>query len=474
MQRTYRRSPLAVAALVAAAASIAVGCAKGAPAPDSASSPVPTPSADTSTTTSRPAPTPTTTSRTPTAPSTGVTPIGGLGDAAHTRQQPAGRFDDSIQAAWVVTNLNLDTSGRPVAAGDTVYVEDTTNQKLHALDLHTGGPRWSTDLTDGLLGTLTAAGNSVYYLTADATITALDANSGQPRWTWAPPERASISQPLPADGTLYVAGRDHLWTLDAATGRQHADTATGHRVAMGAELIAANGRVYFTTNDADGHRLVAIDPTTGRQAWQTRAYTDTGGGLHQQLLYSNGTIIVGPLTPSPAGPNAIAAFDADTGTPRWEGLTLSDADGLAATLDASAPIAATPSGILIVRHSGGLSAVDAATGNQLWTAAPEQYITLNIGFNDQTDIIVTGDTVQLLAYPPQGGNFQLVNIHAPTGQLLSRTDTDITAAEAAAHNQIQLRESPRYLTAAGDTLVAWFQGAQALAGFTDTTPTPAS
>ena len=198
--------------------------------------------------------------------------------------------------------------GGPIASqvvvqGGTVYLE-TTDGRLHALDLKTGALRWkvqigaeangSPALVDGLIvlgaedgthafretdgspvwtaagtgpvrGAPAVAGGTVFVASDSGTATALDAHSGAVRWTvdLGAPDNTSV---VTADGVV-VFGRQDGWivALSAADGSERWRTDTGDGARIGSPAIAGE-YVYAPTLDDNGPGRTTCSPSTSRPA----------------------------------------------------------------------------------------------------------------------------------------------------------------------------------------------------------------
>lgn len=137
-------------------------------------------------------------------------------------------------------------------------------------------------------------------------VAALDAETGETKW-----KRENFGKPNPpavVDDTVYVAtrvsrtsGKSGLFALDAATG----ETTWSRTERSSWETpVVADGRVYASISDSDargGPAARAFDAETGETLWSR----DGSGGTP---FYADGTVFYGEGT----------ALNADDGSLRWE------------------------------------------------------------------------------------------------------------------------------------------------------------
>lgn len=124
--------------------------------------------------------------------------------------------------------------------------------------------------------------------------------------------------PLLVDGTLYITIPDHLWALDARTGKEiwHYDW-----IDHGGHLVGQRGvgiwrsTVFFQTPD---NWLIALDANTGRELWR-RHYADAREqyfSTSAPLVIKN-HVIVGVGGDAMDMPGFLDSFDPATGKVQW-------------------------------------------------------------------------------------------------------------------------------------------------------------
>lgn len=175
----------------------------------------------------------------------------------------------------------------PLVVGDTLYVgtvfvgpglesKPEEHAWVYALDVQSGEEIWSfeTDnylvVTPALEGERLFAGGSYYDPSRDVAeggpmrIYALDAASGAVQWTFE--NDAGLIKRLHVEQELvhYLAYRDELFTLDAATGEA---VWSYHTANWTPDFLVADEAIYFGVGNGFVH---AVDAHSGEQLWKTR------------------------------------------------------------------------------------------------------------------------------------------------------------------------------------------------------------
>src|SRR5690242_14182357 len=155
--------------------------------------------------------------------------------------------------------------------------------------------------------------------------------------------QALKASPIVAGGVIYITAPDHLWAIDARTGKElwhHEHTKNnafhiGHR---GAAIY--KDTVYLTTPDC---HLIALSAKNGEIKWDVLIADSAKGywSTNAPLIVRN-HVIVGVAGDFDNLPGLLRSFDADTGKPQWTFYSTPP------------PGSAEP-------NSGG------ATGGQMWT-----------------------------------------------------------------------------------------------------------
>src|SRR5690348_1062243 len=148
-----------------------------------------------------------------------------------------------------------------------------------------------------------------------------DVKGMAPVWSFSTGEHGLSTTPLVVDGVMYlIAPRDHLFALDAATGRPIWSYA--HEIPQGqvgpsaAGISMAFGLIFMGTMD---NHLVAIDAKTGHEVWDTQIedYRQCKCAPSFGTILAKDKIIVG-VRGDVAHRGYIDAYDAKTGKRRSE------------------------------------------------------------------------------------------------------------------------------------------------------------
>lgn len=127
------------------------------------------------------------------------------------------RLDLATGAVEWSTGVVAPTYSSPTFDGDTVYVgtkhsdhNDERPDSVIAITATDGSVRWARDVAT-VASSPAVDGDTVYAGDLDGELHAFDADTGRHRWTYDAPSDRSLSSPVVADGTLYVAS----WIDDA-------------------------------------------------------------------------------------------------------------------------------------------------------------------------------------------------------------------------------------------------------------------
>jgi len=147
-----------------------------------------------------------------------------------------------------------------------------------------------------------------------------------PAWAFSTGEKGLSATPLVADGVMYlIAPHDHLFALDAATGRQiwsYAREASqaGQTGSNSQGVSMGFGMIFLGTMD---NHLVAIDAKTGREVWDVQIEDPRRCRCTASFgtLLARDKVIVG-VRGDVAHRGYLDAFDARSGKRAWRFSTI--------------------------------------------------------------------------------------------------------------------------------------------------------
>jgi outer membrane protein assembly factor BamB len=206
------------------------------------------------------------------------------------------------QVHWS-TPLSAYATGRLVLAGDLVLVP--TEKNVFALDARTGRERWTYS---GLaVSDIAAEGETVVLnSTTDGELVALDLSTGGMRWSIEP--KSLLVRMLIVDGMIYATSEPDLVALDLASGNE------AWRMTLPAptdelHMLAASGTTLLAA-DSEG-LLFAVDATSREIIW---TYERRNG-----FEYSDrAPVVAGELVFIQGEDGTYEAIDLGTGKPQYE------------------------------------------------------------------------------------------------------------------------------------------------------------
>lgn len=256
-------------------------------------------------------------------------------------------------------------TAEPVVAGGRVF---TLDARATVTALSTGGATlWRQEVVpaadaraDASGGGLSTDGATVYVSTGYGRLMALDAATGAPRWTQDLEAPGASSPTVLGDLVLLVARDGRAWALEALSGRVRwtaqsipsaANYAGGSGVAAQGDLVVLpfpSGEVVGSFPQGGLRRWSTI--VAGARAGSAAAYaaTDIGG----DPVLAGGIVYVGNVS------GRTAALDAATGETLWT-----------APEGAVSPVVAVADSVFLVNDVGDLLRLDALTGATIWRVA---------------------------------------------------------------------------------------------------------
>ena len=279
----------------------------------------------------------------------------------------------------------------PAVAAETVYIT-SRDRNVYALSASDGTEQWrfetgisETDAEDtspsqeAMWSSPTVVDGTVYVgggnyevggedgvikrISNHSYLYALDAETGDLEWKFQP-EAMAESSPTVVDGTVYfacIAG--NVYALDAGDGQERWRFSTEEDTAGGftATPAVADCTVFV---GSWGKKLYALNARDGSIRWEYEA----SGAVSASPAVSDGTVYIGVNNGGP-----VRALSAETGKVKWEYPT-------SGSIVASSP--AVADGVVYIGDYSGthdrlaerLNAIDAHSGEEVWTANTSGYI----------------------------------------------------------------------------------------------------
>ena len=283
----------------------------------------------------------------------------------------------ALTTAWKVP-LGSGYSGVSVA-GDVVVTMASDGEKDQVVAVASGDGRrsWTYELGatykghdgshDGPLSTPFIAGDRVYVLSAQGTLSALSLADGTPSWSVdlvavhgaVPPYYGFTTSPLLLGGVLVVQGgaKDAAVTgFDPATGAllwSAGEDRIGYQSPV--PLRQGDGTVILAASNA---RLYGIDPATGTVLWDYEHGGSGGRGAQSMVpvLADEGRIFLAHKSEGSTMVHLSSSDGVATVNPMWEGRDIRNSYNVPVYHD----------GHIYAYSSRILTCVDAATGESRW------------------------------------------------------------------------------------------------------------
>lgn len=207
----------------------------------------------------------------------------------------------------------------PAIADGRVYVADSHEAYVYALDLATGRQLWKSDTKLRLTGGPGVGSGSVVVGSINGDIIALAADTGTQRWR----VKASseiLSAPLVAGDTVVVrSGDGHVLGLNLADGKPRwAFERPLPSLSLRGDpspMLGGNGLVYLGFEDGT---LVALRAQDGIKVWEQKVAQADGRSELDRLADIDGDIIVSPDGVFAASyKGKVAGFNPNNGSPLW-------------------------------------------------------------------------------------------------------------------------------------------------------------
>ncbi|WP_254763419.1 PQQ-binding-like beta-propeller repeat protein [Natrinema marinum] len=269
---------------------------------------------------------------------------------------------DAVEAVWTFRNGVPGPAyqiGTPAIVEGTVYVaegqavgEERVESVVYALDGATGEVEWEHPYSGTNVVGATLVADGLVVQAIGSSIVALETESGTERWQLV---RDFATELAVADGTMYAINTTYadpptLVAIDLETGRERWTA----RLSDGEMYIPTPPAVADGTVYQGGIELTALSAADGDVQW-TRDLGNTITGP---------PTIVGDTIYVPVGDGTVAALERD-GTPRWRQPIEGRGQGWGLETVTSPAVAG---GTIYVTNSGQITALEAETGSERWTA----------------------------------------------------------------------------------------------------------
>ncbi|MCB1387812.1 MAG: PQQ-binding-like beta-propeller repeat protein [Rhodobacteraceae bacterium] len=282
------------------------------------------------------------------------------------------------QLIWA-TSIGQGDSRRARLSTDPVFADGrvfTLDARAHVQATSTAGAAiWGKDLTpardarsSASGGALAVSGGRLFVASSQAYLAALDTATGQEIW------RVDFDSPLTGSpavtgDTVYVSAIDStLWALDAATGRIQwtlPGTPALSTVARGSAPAIAGDAVIFPTQAGE---LTAVRRANGGQMWTTvAAGRRLGAALGTIPALTGDPVVDGSRIYAANQSGRVFALDARTGQTIW---TVEEG--------ANAPVWPVGGSVFLVSDQNRLLRLDARDGSLIWAHDLPLYTTSRV------------------------------------------------------------------------------------------------
>jgi outer membrane protein assembly factor BamB len=207
----------------------------------------------------------------------------------------------------------------PTIADGRVYVAESHEAHVYALDLASGREIWKTDTKLRLTGGPGAGSSTVVVGSTNGDVVALAADTGAERWR----VKASseiLSNPLIAGDVVIVrSGDGHVLGLNLADGKRRwaFERPLPNLSLRGnpSPVLGGNGLVYLGFEDG---ALVALRAQDGIKVWEQFVAQSEGRSELDRMADIDGDVVVSPDGVFAASyKGQVGAFNPNNGSPLW-------------------------------------------------------------------------------------------------------------------------------------------------------------
>jgi outer membrane protein assembly factor BamB len=200
------------------------------------------------------------------------------------REARAEQLPDTLGYAYLAWKASVGrTFASPAVSRDCVYAM-TDTKGLHVVSLADGAPLASYAPGSSWWTSPAIAGDYVYAISAEGTVSALDSLKLGKRWEQ-DLHGLVTSSPTVSEGALYVGSRNGaVYALDATTGAPLWEFQTGGEISSSPAVVG--GLVLIGSGD---RCLYALDAASGQARWAAQ----TGGAVDSSPIVAGEDVFVG-------------------------------------------------------------------------------------------------------------------------------------------------------------------------------------
>ena len=317
----------------------------------------------------------------------------------------------------------LDRGGKRVFVG-------SSDRGLYALRVEDGSVLWRFET----LGFVQCAPlydpseDVVYFGSNDGALYKVQARDGKLLWRFMTSAEVG-RRPVLSGGTLFVANaNDTILALDPKTGalrwHQHRTPAMGMEVAGYSGITLFRGKLYSGFSDGN---VIAFDPATGAERWQpvdlaAEVEAQTGEApryLDVDTTPVPDTLATGPVVFVASYAGGVFALDAETGTQVWSNPGVQGVAELVLWTQVARRDPPASARHLLIASSGtsGLWALDPETGAEVWRRSlPSGGVSAPVALSGA--LLVSTTRLGIFLISPLGGDL-IDGIHMADGSAMT-------------------------------------------------------
>lgn len=218
----------------------------------------------------------------------------------------------------------------------------------------------------------------IYFGSSDKRLYALDSR-GLFIWSYLTGDNVATTPAVAGDLVIFGGEDRHAYAVEADTGRLRwkQDLGSALVASPGLASVAVDGakRIIAVFGSDDGG-VFGLDSTTGEQVWQY----DAGKAVEAPVVVDGGTAFIASIA------GVVAALNAATGEEQWT------AD-LTGTHILRYAVAVTPERVYVVDELGYLTALSRSDGRRIWHSLETSYFGAPLALGDEVIVAAGGESV---------------------------------------------------------------------------------